>query len=94
MRDQSYLSGLSRSVESVGRQLVQDKLLPTTGGPSRSSVGERADGGGGGSGERLDGRSEKEERLVREAGREGCRLVLLPRGMDKRQRNASRFDHK
>lgn len=41
-----------------------------------------------------EGRSDKEVRLGREAGREGVRLVLLPKGMDKRVKNGSRWDNK
>lgn len=41
-----------------------------------------------------EGRSDKEVRFVGEAARAGVRVVLLPKGMEKRAKNGSRWDHK
>lgn len=81
MRDQSYISGVGRKAEEVGRQLVGDKLIPTA-----RRVEEGAS--------RLDEKTDKEDKLVRDARSEGVELVLLPRGMSRRIRNGSRWDQK
>ncbi|KAI5480908.1 zinc finger, HIT-type protein [Pseudohyphozyma bogoriensis] len=78
MRDQSYISSVSRKAEELGKQLAADKLLPAR------NAGEG----------RLDERNDKEDLLVREARAEGVDLVLLPKGMSRRARNASRWDYK
>lgn len=88
MRDQSYLSQVGREVEQVGRKLVGEELVPTA-QSAREEEGDEEGGGG-----RLDERTEKEERLVKEARKEGVVLILLPKGMSRRTRNASRWDHK
>ncbi|GAA5908321.1 hypothetical protein JCM6882_006801 [Rhodosporidiobolus microsporus] len=86
MRDQSYIAGVGRAVEEVGRQLVQEKTLPQGRGAGRGrDEGETV---------RLDERSEKEEKMVREARNEGVELVLLPKGMSKRLKNGTRWDPK
>ena len=97
MRDQSYLSEVSRIIEGNGKELVSGQLLP-----SASSFGSRSSndfaGGVGGmvgapGGGRLDELSDKEARIVREAARsEGVRLVILPKGMSRRGRNATKWD--
>ena len=97
MRDQSYLSEVSRIIEGNGKELVGGGLIP-----SASSFGSRSandfGGGvggmiGGSGGGRLDELSEKEARIVREAGRnEGVRLIILPKGMSRRGRNATKWD--
>ncbi|GAA5923182.1 hypothetical protein JCM1841_005919 [Sporobolomyces salmonicolor] len=83
MRDQSYIAGVSRAVEEVGRQLVGDKLIPQgrRAGPAEETV-------------RLDERSDKEEKMVREARNDGVELLLLPKGMSKRIKNGTRWDPK
>ncbi|ORY92920.1 hypothetical protein BCR35DRAFT_11631 [Leucosporidium creatinivorum] len=81
MRDQSYISGVGRKAEEVGRQLVGDKLIPTS-----RRVEEGAS--------RLDDKTDKEDKLVRDARSEGVELVLLPKGMSRRVRNGSRWDPK
>lgn len=90
MRDQSYISGLGRVAEDVGRNLVKADLIPAGNGGRGDDRGE----GGSGGGARLDEKSDKELRLVREAEREGVRLVLLPKGMERRRINGSRWDPK
>ena len=82
MRDQSYIAGVGRVVEDVGRQLVGDKLIPQG---RRLGADETV---------RLDERSEKEDKMVREARNQGVELMLLPKGMSKRQKNATRWDAK
>lgn len=83
MRDQSYISGVSRMAEDVGKKLAGAGLVPSArGAGEEDSVG------------RLDEWSEKEEKLLREARGEGVKLVLLPKGMSRRNRNASRWDQK
>lgn len=86
MRDQSYIAGVNRAVEDVGRQLVADKVIPQGRGAVRSADGQDV--------VRLDERNDKEERLVREARRDGVDLVLLPKGMSKRVKNGTRWDPK
>ena len=85
MRDQSYIAHVGRAVEGVGKQLVADKVLPQ---------GRMAARPGDAQGVRIDERSDKEERLVREARNEGVELTLLPKGMSKRLKNGSRWDPK
>lgn len=85
MRDQSYIVDVGRAVEGVGKQLVADKVLPQ---------GRMAARPGDAQGVRIDERSDKEERLVREARNEGVELTLLPKGMSKRLKNGSRWDPK
>ncbi|GAA5981734.1 hypothetical protein JCM10908_004581 [Rhodotorula pacifica] len=85
MRDQSYIAQVGRAVEGVGKQLVSDKVLPQ---------GRMAARPGDAQGVRIDERSDKEERLVREARNEGVELTLLPKGMSKRLKNGSRWDPK
>jgi len=82
MRDQSYIAGVGRVVEDVGRQLVGDKLIPQ----GRILGADET--------VRLDERSEKEDKMVREARNQGVELMLLPKGMSKRQKNATRWDAK
>ncbi|KAK4046204.1 Box C/D snoRNA accumulation [Microbotryomycetes sp. JL201] len=79
MRDQSFISSVSRKTESIGRDLVGDKLIPQgrTLAPSR-----------------LDERNEKEDKLVKEARKQDVDLVLLPKGMSRRTRNNSRWNPK
>ncbi|KAM0787794.1 hypothetical protein ACM66B_003848 [Microbotryomycetes sp. NB124-2] len=79
MRDQSFISSVSRKTEDIGRELVGDKLIPQgkTLAPSR-----------------LDERNDKEDKLVKEARKHQVDLVLLPRGMSKRTRNNSRWNPK
>lgn len=89
MRDHSYLSGVSRLAEEMGRELVQNGLIPE-GSRTRYAETDEATG----SGTRLDDMTDKEARLVREARREGVRLLLLPKGMSRRAKNASKWDHK
>ena len=81
MRDQSYISGVGRKAEEIGKQLVGEKLIPQ---------GRRVDETAG----RLDDKTEREEKLVRDAREEGVELVLLTKGMSRRVRNGSRFDQK
>ncbi|GAA5860048.1 hypothetical protein JCM1840_001855 [Sporobolomyces johnsonii] len=83
MRDQSYIAGVSRAVEEVGRQLVGDRLIPQgrRAAPAEETV-------------RLDERSDKEEKMVREARNDGVELLLLPKGMSKRIKNGTRWDPK
>lgn len=85
MRDQSYLSRVGRVAEEVGRKLVGEDLVPS----SRAVREEEGHEEG-----RLDDRTEKEDRLVKEARKEGVLLVLLPKGMSRRMRNTSRWDNK
>ncbi|SCV74306.1 BQ2448_6738 [Microbotryum intermedium] len=80
MRDQSYIASVGRKSEDVGRQLVKDKLIPSL----RANDGD----------ERLDDRNDRENKMVYEARKEGVDLVLLPKGMTKRVKNASRWDPK
>ncbi|GAA6010730.1 hypothetical protein JCM11491_002919 [Sporobolomyces phaffii] len=82
MRDQSYIAGVGRAIEDVGRQLVGDKLIPQG---RRLGADETV---------RLDERSDKEDKMVREARNEGVELMLLPKGMSKRVKNATRWDPK
>ncbi|GAA5928253.1 uncharacterized protein JCM15063_003832 [Sporobolomyces koalae] len=82
MRDQSYIAGVGRAIEEVGRQLVGDKLIPQG---RRLGADETV---------RLDERSEKEDKLVREARNQGVELMLLPKGMSKRLKNGTRWDAK
>ncbi|BGP15882.1 hypothetical protein JCM10213_003689 [Rhodosporidiobolus nylandii] len=86
MRDSSFISGVGRAVEEVGRQLVQDKVIPQGRGAGRGVDEAEA--------VRLDERSDKEDRMVREARNEGVELMLLPKGMSKRNRNGTRWDPK
>lgn len=86
MRDQSYIAGVSRAIEDVGRQLVSDKVIPQGRGTGRSIDDHEA--------VRLDERTDKEDRLVREAAKDGVDLVLLPKGMSKRIKNGTRWDQK
>ena len=90
MRDQSYLSGVGRVAEEVGRNLVGGALVPTSRAAREAEEGEEREGVQG----RLDDRTEKEDKLVKEARVEGVHLILLPKGMSRRTRNASRWDHK
>jgi hypothetical protein len=80
MRDQAFISGVSRTVEEEGKKLVKGKLVPN----ARGRTDE----------ERLDERTDKEELLVRRAREEGVEIVLMPKGMSRRGRNASRWDSK
>ncbi|KAK4049103.1 Box C/D snoRNA accumulation [Microbotryomycetes sp. JL221] len=80
MRDQSFISNVGRQVEQVGRQLVGNKLIP-----QGNKVLSPA---------RLDERNEREDKLVKEARNNQIELVLLPRGMSKRQRNNSKWNSK
>ncbi|GAA5878890.1 hypothetical protein JCM16303_007221 [Sporobolomyces ruberrimus] len=82
MRDQSYIAGVGRAIEEVGKQLVGDKLIPQG---RRLGADETV---------RLDERSEKEDKMVREARNQGVELMLLPKGMSKRQKNGTRWDPK
>ncbi|GAA5843602.1 hypothetical protein JCM11251_007128 [Rhodosporidiobolus azoricus] len=87
MRDQSYIAGVGRAVEEVGRQLVQEKTLPQgRGAAGKGRIDEEQ--------VRLDERSDKEEKMVREARNDGVELVLLPKGMSKRLKNGTRWDQK
>ncbi|GAA5873851.1 hypothetical protein JCM8547_008620 [Rhodosporidiobolus lusitaniae] len=86
MRDQSYIAGVGRAVEGVGKQLVADRVIPQGRGTGR--IGAEAEA------VRLDERSDKEDRMVREARNEGVELVLLPKGMSKRLKNGTRWDPK
>jgi hypothetical protein len=86
MRDQSYIAGVGRQVEETGRNLVQDKVIPQGRGAGRD--GKEAEQN------RLDERSDKEDRMVREARNEGVELILLPKGMSKRLKNGTRWDQK
>jgi hypothetical protein len=86
MRDQSYISSVSRLAEEMGKELVANGLIPSS--HSQRQLEES------GSGSRLDELSDKETKLVREARNEGVRLLLLPKGMSRRSKNASRWDQK
>lgn len=86
MRDQSYISSVSRLAEEKGKLLAEQKLIP---GQRVSQSDVEREGTG-----RLDEKNEKEDALVREAGKEGVELVLVSKGMSKRQRNSSRWDPK
>lgn len=80
MRDQSYISGVGRLAEETGKNLVGAGLIPK--------------GRNGGENGVLDDRSEKEDKLVSVARSAGVNLVLLPKGMSRRSKNASRWDLK
>ncbi|SGY44464.1 BQ5605_C001g00162 [Microbotryum silenes-dioicae] len=80
MRDQSYIASVSRKSEHIGRQLVKDKLIPSL----RANDGDQ----------RLDNRNDRENKMVYEARKQGVDLVLLPKGMTRRVKNASRWDPK
>lgn len=82
MRDQSYIAGVGRAIEQVGKQLVDEKLIPQG---RRLGADETV---------RLDERSDKEDKMVREARNQGVELMLLPKGMSKRQKNLTRWDPK
>ncbi|GAA5910763.1 zinc finger HIT domain-containing protein [Sporobolomyces salmoneus] len=82
MRDQSYIAGVGRAIEDVGKQLVGEKLIPQG---RRLGMDETV---------RLDERSEKEDKMVREARNQGVELMLLPKGMSKRVKNSTRWDSK
>ena len=97
MRDQSYLSEVSRIIEGNGKELVGGGLIPSAGAFGSRSSNDFAGGiggmVGGSGGARLDELSDKEARIVREAGRnEGVRLIILPKGMSRRGRNATKWD--
>jgi len=82
MRDQSYIAGVGRAIEQVGRELVGEKLIPQG---RKLGADETV---------RLDERSDKEDKMVREARNQGVELMLLPKGMSKRLKNSTRWDMK
>lgn len=81
MRDQSYISSVGRRAEETGRELVGMGLIPRV---ANRTTGEGV----------LDERTEKELKFVREARGSGVKVVLLPKGMNRRIRNASRWNPK
>jgi hypothetical protein len=82
MRDQSYIAGVGRAIEQVGRELVGEKLIPQG---RKLGADETV---------RLDERSDREDKMVREARNQGVELMLLPKGMSKRLKNSTRWDMK
>lgn len=93
MRDQSYLSGLGRVVDGAGRALVGGGLIPSANSTLSASGATDFSSGSAAAVGRLDELSEKESRIRREAGKsEGVRLVILPKGMTRRGKNATKWD--
>ena len=83
LRDQCYIATVGRYAEQIGRNLVEDKLIPDL-----KQLREEGDEG------RLDTFAYKDGQLIKEARKEGVKVKLLSRGMLKRVENKSRYDFK